>query len=138
MRVRALGLTFAVAAAAAVAGAQAPASLSGVRIGVSTMPESVTVGDPLVLRVRVSAPAGSAIAFPAGPDTAAQVQAIASRTVVQNAAPGVVDQTAAYTLVAWDVGDVPARLGDVVVTLAGDTRRIPLGDAMVHVKSVLP
>ena len=118
--------------------AAAQGSLATVRLGVTTQPESVTVGDPLVLRVRVSAPAGATIVFPAGPDTSAQVQATASRTVTPNATAGGVDQTASYPLVAWDVGEVATKLGDVVVTLNGETRRIPLGDAVVHVKSVLP
>lgn len=125
-------------AAAVPPTAAAQDSLAGVRIGATTKPDSVTVGDPVVLRVRVSAPAGATIAFPTGPDSGAQVQAIASRVVTPNAGAAGVDQTAAYTLVPWQVGDVPARLGDVVVTLDGETRRLSLGDVVVHVKSVLP
>jgi len=118
--------------------AQASGSLAGVQLGVSTRPESVTVGDPLELRVRVRAPARAAIAFPDGPDSSAQVQAIASRTVVGAADASGTDRTAVYRLVAWDVGEIPAQLGDVVVTLDGVERRIPLGDVMVKVYSVLP
>ena len=113
--------------------------LASVRVGVSAQPDTVTVGDPIVIRIRVSAPAGATIAFPAGPDSAAQVAAIASRTVGNNtAAGGGVDQTAAYTLVAWDVGNVPAGLGDVVVTLGSEVRHLSLSTVEVHVKSVLP
>ena len=120
--------------------AQAQGSaLASVRVGVSAQPDTVTVGDPVVIRVRVSAPAGATIAFPTGPDSAAQVAAIASRTVGSNsAAGGGVDQTAAYTLVAWDVGNVPAGLGDVVVTLGSEVRHLSLSTVEVHVKSVLP
>jgi len=120
--------------------AQAQGSaLAAVRVGVSAQPDTVTVGDPVVIRVRVSAPPGATITFPAGPDSAAQVAAIASRTVGSNAAAGgAVDQTAAYTLVAWDVGNVPAGLGDVVVTLGSETRHLSLSTVEVHVKSVLP
>jgi hypothetical protein len=114
-------------------------ALAAVRVGVSAQPDTVTVGDPVVIRVRVAAPAGATIAFPAGPDSAAQVAAIASRTVGSNAAAGGgIDQTAAYTLVAWDVGNVPAGLGDVVVTLGSETRHLSLSTVEVHVKSVLP
>lgn len=113
--------------------------LAAVRVGVSAQPDTVTVGDPVVIRVRVSAPPGATIAFPAGPDSAAQVAAIASRTVGSNtAAGGGVDQTAAYTLVAWDVGNVPAGLGDIVVTLGSEVRHLSLSTVEVHVKSVLP
>jgi hypothetical protein len=124
--------------AARLAAAQAGGSLASVQLGVSTLPESVTVGDPLELRVRVRAPAGATIAFPDGPDSSAQVQAIASRAVVGAADASGTDRTAVYKLVAWDVGEVPAKLGDVVVTLGGAERRIALGDVMVKVHSVLP
>ncbi|NUQ21130.1 MAG: hypothetical protein HOQ09_09235, partial [Gemmatimonadaceae bacterium] len=114
---RAAALPLLVAAGLGVpVAAAAQGSLAGVRIGATTTPDSVTVGDSVVLRVRVSAPAGATIAFPTGPDSGAQVEAIASRVVTPNAAAGAVDQTAAYTLVPWEVGEVPARLGDVVVT----------------------
>ena len=114
-------------------------ALAGVRVGVSAQPDTVTIGDQVVIRVRVAAPAGATIAFPTGPDSAAQVAAVASRTVASNAAAGGgVDQTAAYTLVAWDVGNVPAGLGDVVVTLGSETRHLSLSTVEVHVKSVLP
>lgn len=118
--------------------AQASGPLAGVQLGVSTRPESVTVGDPLELRVRVRAPARAAIAFPDGPDSSAQVQAIASRALVGAADATGTDRTAVYRLVAWDVGEIPAKLGEVVVTLDGVERRIPLGDVMVKVHSVLP
>ena len=74
----------------AASGAQG--TLDGVRFGVTVQPESVTVGDPFVVRVRVTAPAGATIAFPAGPDSAAAVAAIASRTVTPTARPGSTDQ----------------------------------------------
>lgn len=114
-------------------------ALAAVRVGISSQPDTVTIGEPLVIRVRVAAPAGATIAFPAAPDSGAQVEAIASRTITSNAAPGGgVDQTAAYTVVAWDVGNVPAGLGDVVVTSGSETRHLPLSTVEVHVKSVLP
>lgn len=135
-----LAAAFAGASAAAVrtARAQGGATLSGVQLGVSMKPDSVTVGDPLEVRVRVRAPAGATIVFPDGPDSSAQVEAIASRAVVGQPNAGGTDQTAVYRLVAWDVGEVPARLGDVVVRFGGAERRIPLGDVMVKVHSVLP
>ena len=135
----ACGLAGVLAALAAPSlAAQATGPLAGVQLGVSTRPESVTVGDPLELRVRVRAPARATIAFPDGPDSSAQVQAIASRAIVGATDASGTDRTAVYRLVAWDVGEVPAKLGDVVVTLDGVERRIPLGDVMVKVHSVLP
>lgn len=113
--------------------------LAGVRVGVSTQPDTVTIGEPVTIRVRVAAPAGARIVFPEGPDSAAQVEAIASRTIGSSAsAAGGVDQTASYRTVAWDIGNVPAGLGDIVVTLGSATRHLSLSTVVVHVKSVLP
>ncbi len=130
----------AAAGAPACLAAQEAAGLAGssVRVGVTTQPDTVTVGDPLVIRVRVAAPAGATIVFPTGPDSGAQVEAVASRAITSNPANGGVDQTAVFTVVAWDVGNVPAGLGDVVVTLGGESRRLALADVVVHVKTVLP
>lgn len=125
-------------ASAPRADAQGTGGLASVRVGTSAQPDTVTIGDPLVIRVRVSAPAGATIAFPDGPDSSAQVQAVASRAVTANPSAGAVDQTATYTVVAWDVGDVATGLGDVVVTLGGQTRNLSLASVVVHVKSVLP
>lgn len=112
--------------------------LDAVRIGFSVAPDSVTVGDPLELRIRVSAPAGATIAFPEAPDSTGPVQAIGTRSVSRPAAQGAVDQTAIYKLAAWDIGDLPVRLGDIVVTLGSAERRIPLGDVTVRAVTVLP
>lgn len=112
--------------------------LAAVRIGISVAPDSVTVGDPLELRIRVSAPAGAAIAFPEAPDSTGPVQAIGTRNVSRPAAQGPLDQTAIYKLAAWDIGDLPVRMGDIVVTLGSAERRIPLGDITVRAVTVLP
>ena len=133
-----LGAALAIVPASARAQGGASGALAGVRVGVTTQPDTVTVGDPLVIRVRVAAPAGATIAFPTGPDSGSPVAAVASRAVTTNATPGLVDQTATYRLVAWDIGNVPAGLGDVVVTSGGETRRLPLSAIVVHVKTVLP
>ena len=133
-----LGAVLAIAPATAIAQGVASGALAGVRVGVTTQPDTVTLGDPLVIRVRVAAPAGATIAFPMGPDSGAAVAAVASRAVTTNATPGLLDQTATYRVVAWDIGNVPAGLGDVVVTSGSETRRLPLSAIVVHVKTVLP
>jgi hypothetical protein len=114
------------------------ATLSGLRAGITVQPESVTVGEPFMVQVRVTAPAGATIVFPDGPDSAAAVAAVASRTVKANPGANGADQTAVYTLVAWDVGEVPLGLADVQVTLGDAAGRIALGTYAAHVKSVLP
>jgi hypothetical protein len=137
LRVRAVLVGLGLAAATGTARAQGGA-LDNVRIGVAVRPETVTVGDPLLLSVRVQAPQGATIEFPAGPDSGGALEATASRRLAPRDLPGVVEQTATYPLVAWDVGDLAPGLSDVVVRLGGAERRIPLGDVTVHVRSVLP
>lgn len=137
---RAVGLLLGAAlVGATLAGARAGAQ--ELRAGVSITPDTVTVGDPFVVRVRVQAPAGSVVRFPAAPDTTGPVQALDPVRVdsVRNAA-GEVDVVASYRVAAWDVDSLPLGLGlgDVVVRLGASERRVPLGAYRVHVRSVLP
>jgi hypothetical protein len=100
--------------------------------------DTVRIGDPFTVAVRVRAPRGATIEFPAGPDSTSPVQLIDPRTVRTTADTAALDQTATYRLAAWDVGRQPIELGDVVVSGAGADRRVPLGRASVFVQSVLP
>jgi hypothetical protein len=47
-------------------------------------------------------------------------------------------ERAEYALAAWDVGALPIGLGDAVVRVGATTITVPLNDASVFVKSVLP
>ncbi|MEJ7808777.1 MAG: hypothetical protein WKG32_00010 [Gemmatimonadaceae bacterium] len=108
-----------------------------VQIGVTVRPDTVTVGEPFTVLVRVRAPLGSAIAFPDGPDSGAVVEAVDPRTVRSAADSGAVDVTAAYRLVAWDTGARSAGLGAVRVTGPAD-QLLTLREAALYVRSVLP
>ena len=110
---------------------------AGVQMGLTISPDTVTVGQPIRVAVRVRAPAGATVLFPAGPDTAGPIQALDPRQVRVTADPSAVDQTALFRLVAWDVGDQPIALGDVLVTVNGAERRVPVA-GRVFVASVLP
>jgi len=124
---------------ASAQGTSAPAQgAAAVRLGVTIDPDTVTVGDAFTVRVRVRAPLGSTIAFPAAPDTSAPVQALDPRVVRASPDTLAVDQTATYRLVAWDVGALPLGLADVIVRGAGGERPVTLAAERVHVRSVLP
>lgn len=123
------------------AGAAAADSGNGaarVQMGVLVRPDSVTVGEHFQVLVRVRAPRGSEISFPAGPDSGLTVEAVDPRDVRRTPDSTVVEQTAVYTLVAWDTGSLGSRLGDLVVTTDGEDRRISISGDTVHVRSVLP
>jgi hypothetical protein len=138
------GLLLAVAVAAAPAGAQgrpavAAGSVSSVSLGVAVVPETVTVGDPFRVVVRVRAPRGSTLLFPTGPDSGTGVEALDPVQVVPSSDTTAVEQTATYRLAAWDVGARAIRLADVLVTDASGEQRVPAGARLrVHVASVLP
>jgi hypothetical protein len=122
---------------------QNPGSASrNVLSGVTLSKDTVTVGEPFEVRVRVRAPADASIRFPENPDTAGMVQARDPRTSITNDSLQWLDQTTTYHVAAWDIGRQAIRLEDVIVTW--DTpaykgeRRVPVGGIQVFVRSVLP
>ena len=127
--------------------AQAPSApvTVPVRIGVSVTPDTVTVGERFTVIVRVRAPAGSTIEFPAGTDSAAKVD-LASDVVVAeprllpvgSGPPAEMEQTAGYRMAAWDIEEQSLGLGDIIVRSGIVERRIPLASYTVFVRSVLP
>ena len=124
--------------AAAPLDAQSVPQSERVQYGVRVLPETVTVGDPLRIVVRVRAPMGAEIVFPPDPDTTGAIQPRDPRIIRTSRDTAALDQTATYTLSAWDVDSQFVRLTDVVVRLDGVERRIPLGRFGVFVRSVLP
>jgi hypothetical protein len=129
------------ALALGAAGAQQPragAEPAPLQMGATVEPDTVTVGDPFRVTVRIRAPLGASVTFPAAPDSGAAVEALDSRRETQGADTLAVDVSATWRLAAWDTGDQLLRLGDVVVQVDGRERRIPLGALSVHVRSVLP
>jgi len=125
----------------AVAGAQAPATPTElqVQMGYRVTPDTVLIAQPFNLFIKVLAPKGVRFEFPLGPDTTSQngvrpVELRGEKIVAMLGDTAV----ALYHLVAWDIGTQPLRFPDVRVTFQGQERRLPLGDASIFVKSVLP
>jgi membrane protein implicated in regulation of membrane protease activity len=110
-----------------------------VQMGYRVTPDTVIIGQPFNLFVKIAAPMGVRFEFPAGPDTAAQngVRPIELRGEKLVSMLGDT-AVALYHLVAWDVGVQPLRLPDVRATFGGADRRLPLAAASVFVRSVLP
>lgn len=132
-RRRLLAVALVVVAGDAVA--QAPAR---VQFGLRLSRDTVTVGDPFQVVVRVRAPVGAEIEFPADPDTSGALQPLRLRSVRTAPDTSALDQSAVYTLAAWDVDSQRVALGEAVVRLDGEERRIRVGDVAVFVRSVLP
>ena len=113
------------------------------QVAVSVRPDTVTVGQPITVLIRIQAPAGATIEFPTGPDSGAAVELLESRTVTayggdSAANPNVVDQVARYRMAAWDVGAQPIELGPATVTVGGEANEFPLAVGEIFVQSVLP
>ncbi|HYC49877.1 MAG TPA: DUF4381 family protein [Gemmatimonadaceae bacterium] len=122
--------------------AQAAAARNTVSTGVTMSKDTVTVGEPFEVRVRVRAPYDAQINFPDNPDTSGTVQARDPRVIVTTDSVDWLDQTAIYRLSAWDIGSQPVRIGNITVTssLANSRGNQPIDIASVHVfvRSVLP
>lgn len=133
-----IGLLFLLLQAPAPASQAAQPPLT-VQMGYRVSPDTVLIGQPFNLFIKVLAPKGVRFEFPSGPDTTSQngIRPIELRgekivTMLGDTA------VALYHLVAWDIGTQPLRFPDVRVTSEGQERRPPLGGAYVFVKSVLP
>jgi hypothetical protein len=119
--------------AAAQPGAAAP-----LQMGIVVQPETVTVGDPFRVAVRVRAPAGATVDFPQAPDSTGDVEALDTPRIDSIAIAGGTDRTAIYRLVAWNVGRVAIALPDVRVRTPDGERTLSLAGLAVDVRSVLP
>jgi hypothetical protein len=127
------------ARAQSAAQAAALATAIPVQAGATLDRDSVTVGDVVTLTVRVRAPLGAEINFPAGLDSAGQVQSLEPPTVRNGADSATAsDRMASYRVAPWDVGSLAIRLGDVLVQTSDGERRIALPLPTLFVRSVLP
>lgn len=118
---------------------QNPRAELPVQMGYRVSPDTVLIGQPFNLFVKVLAPKGVRFEFPLGPDTATQngIRPIELRgeKIVSMLGDTAV---ALYHLVAWDIGTQLLRIPDVRVTFEGQERRPSLSGASVFVKSILP
>lgn len=106
--------------------------------GVTVTPETVRVGDPFTVSVRVRVPLGAAIEFPPAPDSGGPVEPLDPVQIVTSADSVAIDQTATYRLAAWRVGSFQIPFGDVFVRQDIGNRRVEVSGVVIHVVSVLP
>ena len=110
-----------------------------VQAGITLERDTVTVGDVVRLVVRVRAPHGATINFPAAVDSLGPVQSLEPPTVRDGAdTAAAADRIATYRLAAWDIGKQPIKLGDVLVQTDDGERRVALVLPTLFVRSVLP
>ncbi len=116
----------------------APQNVNPVQMGVSVSPDTVTVGEHFLVRVRVRAPKGAEIGFPVGPDSGVAVEAVDPRREQVSSDSTAVERTATYRLVAWTTGAQRVVLGSLVVSAGGVDRRYEVPPIALVVKSVRP
>jgi hypothetical protein len=110
-----------------------------VQAGVTIERDTVTVGDVVLLTVRIRAPRGATINFPAAVDSLGPVQSLAPPTVRDGTDTATAaDRIATYRLAAWDIGRQPIKLGDVLVQTDDGERSVVLDLPSLFVRSVLP
>jgi hypothetical protein len=101
-------------------------------------PEKVAVGEPITIELRVRAPLGTDIRFPALPDSSDVVEPLDPRQLREASSATIIDRTAVYRLIAWDTGQRVVRFGDITLTRDGATRRYPVTLPALQIRSVLP
>lgn len=106
--------------------------------GVTITPDTVRVGDPFTVAIRVRAAPGATIEFPVAPDSGGPVEPLDPVQISTLADSVGVDQTATYRLAAWRVGTFHIPFAAVLVRQETGNRRVEVSGVVVHVASVLP
>lgn len=125
-------------------GAQTPGAspgrppYDGPQMGVTVTPETVAVGRPFVVSVRVRAARGATIIFPAGPDSGGPVEALDPLSVKTASDSTATDEVARYRLAAWDVGRQSFTFPPVVVRASGETSSLAVGEVSIAIASIAP
>ena len=114
-----------------------------VQLAVTVSADTVTVGERFIAILRVRAPQGAKIDFPTGVDSAADssltgMELIGKPAIAELPGTGTVTMSAAYRLVAWDIGLQRLALPDIAVRYNGQTGYVAVSDRGVFVRSVLP
>ena len=107
-------------------------------VSASVAPETVTVGQPFSVRIRVRAPKFATIRFPPVPDTADAIEAVDPRAIEDAGDDELIDRTAVYRLVAWDVGPRTPHFGSVTIEEGGPAQAYAVTLPPVSVRSLLP
>lgn len=104
-----------------------------VQYGVRINPDTVTVGLPFQVLLRVRAPLGARIVLPTGPDSGGTVEALDTRRLESRADSSAIDVSAVYRLAAWDLGRLSLSLGPITVTDGTGAHTISLSSLAVVV-----
>ena len=116
----------------------ATALLLALQVTARITPDSVGVGEPILVELRVRAPIGSDVRFPALPDSSDVVEPLDPRLIRDASTASILDRTAVYRLIAWDTGRRVVKFADITVARDGAERRYAVNLPTLRVRSVLP
>lgn len=117
---------------------QSTAARPVVQAGIVVQPDTVTVGDPFTITVRVRVPVGARVEWPRVTDTAATIAPRAP--MMRRDGPSertLREEIAEYQVAAWDTGLLATEWPAALVIVGADTVPVRLADARVYVQSVL-
>jgi len=115
-----------------------PGTTPAIRAGSVVRPDTVTVGEPFTLVVTIEVPLNATVEWPTIGDTASMV-AMRGRPQISSVPQGSVRrETAEYALAAWNVGVLALGAPDVTVRVDSTVVSVPLRDARIAVRTVLP
>jgi hypothetical protein len=100
--------------------------------------DTVSLGEPFTVRVRVRAPKVATIVFPEVPGAANGVDPVDPRSIEEGPTGDFLDRTAVYSFVAWDVGARAPVFDPVRISIAGREAACGVGATGVFVRSLLP
>lgn len=107
-------------------------------VSVEVQPDTVAVGQPFTVRLRVRAVPAATIRFPSVPDSAGSVEAVDPRAIEDSSTSALLDQTAVYRFVAWEPGRRTVPLGDLRWEQPRGPELLGTGGVRVYVTSALP
>jgi hypothetical protein len=117
----------------------APRSGNRIRAGSLVQPDTVEVGDVFTYVVTVAVPADARVEWPTIADSAAVVAMRGPVKVIDEGTKlGGRRERGVYTLSAWDVGRLAISMPDMIVRMGASVVKVPMGDATIFVRSVLP
>jgi hypothetical protein len=125
-------------AAAQAASPPAEAGRGPVQAGVRIAPDTVRVGQPFLVILRVRAARTATVVFPAGPDSGGAVEALDPRALAATPGASSADFTATYRLAAWDLGRQSVTFAPALVRGAGADQSVSFGDLTILVTPTTP
>jgi hypothetical protein len=106
-------------------------------VRVELTPDTVTIGEPFLLTLRVAAPPGARVLYPKGPGADSRVRLL-DPVQLSPADSGTGVRAAIYRMAAWDVRAQEIDVGNVVVQTAAGSQELVVRVPPVIVRSLLP